>query len=254
MKEKLRLIFILAYYHMRARYRKTWAGFIWVIASPIITFIIQAFIFKSILKINIKDYPFFLLTGLMPWFFISQSFNAVTSCLVHSRDMLLGVKIHPALLVGTQIVDQFFNFLVAFATILIVLFFTSSLDLSITKFLLLVPSVIVLFGFVFSSVLLLSFWHVFYRDIQFIVQFIMNLAFFITPIFYSLEFISEKNQWIVWANPFVPFVKMFHDSLYDLNVHSWLIYFSEASLIVVSISALVMISFKYKLRDFYINV
>ena len=156
---------------MRARYRKTWAGFIWVIASPVITFIVQAFIFKSILKLNISEYPFYLLTGLMPWFFISQSFNATTSCLVNARELLLGVRVNPLTIVGTQILDQFFNFLVVFFLILTFLFFTSSLNLNIVKILLLVPSVIMLFAFVFFSVFVLSFWHVFYRDIQFVVQF-----------------------------------------------------------------------------------
>ncbi len=254
MMQKFRLIFVLAYYHMRARYRKTWAGFIWVIASPIITFIVQAFIFKAILKINIEQYPFFLLTGLMPWFFISQSLNSTTSCFVHAREMLLGVKLHPAVIAGTQVVDQFFNFLVAFFIILTALFLAGSLDLSAMKILLIIPSVAILLAFVFASVLLLSFWHVFYRDIQFIVQFVVNLTFFITPIFYSRDFISEKYRWIVVVNPFAPFIKIFQDSLYSLNLRSWLINFSESIFIVIMIMALVVISFKNKLRDFYINV
>lgn len=252
--QKLRLIFILAYYHMRARYRKTWAGFIWVIASPIITFVIQAFIFKSILKINMTNYPFFLLTGLMPWYFISQSFNSITGCLVSAREMLLGVKLHPALITGTQVVDQFFNFLVAFSSLLLVLFLSSSLDLSLTKIILLIPSIAILFGFVFSSVLLLSFWHVFYRDIQFVVQFVINLTFFITPIFYSQDLIFANNRWILIINPFVPFIRIFQDSLYSLNLKSWSIYFSESLVIVILISLLNLISFNMKLRDFYINV
>ncbi len=254
MKEKIRLILVLAYFHMRSRYRKTWAGFIWVIASPILTFIVQALIFKSILKITIQDYPFFLLTGLMPWFFISQSFNSITSCLVNSRDMLLGVKIHPILIVGTQVIDQFFNFLVAFAVILVALFLSHSLDLSAAKILLILPSVLILFLFVFSSVSLLAFWHAFYRDIQFIVQFLMNLTFFITPIFYSGDLIAPKYQWIISINPFTPFVKIFQNSLYNYNLNEWLINFSKALVIVLIVFILTSLSYLKKQKEFYINV
>lgn len=254
MIKNMRLTLILAYFHMRSRYRKTWAGFIWVIASPIITFIVQAFIFKGILKINIKDYPFFLLTGLMPWFFISQCFNSSTSCLVNSRDLLLGVRVHPSLIVGTQVLDQFFNFLFAFAITLAIIIFNSSLNIDFAIIFLLLPSVLILYLFVYYSVLLLSFWHVFYRDIQYIVQFVMNLAFFITPIFYSSSFVMKKYQWIVIINPFVPFIKIFQDLLYSFDFNNWLLNFTESLGIVALIFLLLFISYKKRLRDFYINI
>lgn len=254
MMDKFKLILTLAAFHTRSRYRKTWAGFIWVIANPIITFVIQAFIFRSILKLTIVDYPFFLLTGLMPWFFISQSFNSITSCLVNARDMLLGVRIHPVLISGVQVFDQFFNFLVAFLILMVSLLLMGYLHLSWFQLLLMIPSVLVLFGFVFSSILLLSFWHVFYRDIQFVVQFLMGLTFFITPIFYSEGLIPIHYRWILTINPFVPFIKLFQDSLYQLDLGSWMFYFIKSLFIVVLISCLSMISLKKKLRDFYINV
>jgi ABC-type polysaccharide/polyol phosphate export permease len=111
-----------------------------------------------------------------------------------------------------------------------------------------------LFGFVFLSVFVLSFWHVFYRDIQFVVQFVMNLAFFVTPIFYSISFVSEKYQWLFKFNIFIPFIRMFHDSLYSLNLNMWLVDFAQSAFIVIALAIIAVVSFKKKIREFYTYV
>lgn len=247
-------IFFFSYYQMRSRYRRTIAGFIWVTANPIITFIVQALIFKSILKFNMDDYPLFLLTGLIPWFFISQSLQNITSCLLTSREVLLGFKISPVVIIGAHIVDQFLSFLTAFAVISLYLVWIGTMDLTLGGGLLIIPSVLLLCSFVFLATTLVSFWHVFYRDVQFVVQFLMNLAFYVTPIFYSRDLVEQKYQWLISINFFVPFVSMFQNSLYRLNYELWFESFISAFGIVILLSIMVYLSFKNKMKDFYINV
>lgn len=239
---------------MCSRYRRALAGFFWVIANPILTFVVQSLIFKSILKLEITNYPLFLLAGLMPWFFISQSLYVVTNSLVNSREVLLGFKIHPVVIVSSQVLDQFLSFLAAFLlTSLVVLKFnlsdTTLLQTGMTLF-----NILVLCTFSLLVTNLLAFWHVFYRDVQFIVQFIMNLAFYLTPVFYPRDFLSEKYQWIISLNIFYPFIKIFQDSMYALNFESWTFYLLQCFLILFSLALIVYLSYKIKMKDFYINV
>jgi ABC-type polysaccharide/polyol phosphate export permease len=58
---------------MKFRYRKTFAGFIWVILNPIMMFVVQSLVFKRFLKIEIPDSFVFLLGGLLLWIFITQT-------------------------------------------------------------------------------------------------------------------------------------------------------------------------------------
>lgn len=250
----LRKILLLTYFNMCARYRKAWAGFFWVIANPIITFLIQSLVFKSILKIEIANYSSFLVAGLMPWFFISQSLYVVTNCLVTSREILLAFKIHPLDIISSQVLDQFLSFLAAF--LIISLFFISNdfTSMSWEKIPLVIISVALLFIFVMLLTILVSFWNVFYRDIQFIVQFVMNLAFYMTPIFYPKELLPNQYHWIVQFNIFVPFIKLFQDSFYQLNLSSWTANFYSAMVIIFSLAMMVYLSLRGKMRSFYINV
>jgi len=248
----MRKILLLTYFHMCSRYRKAWAGFLWVVANPILTFVIQSLIFKSILKIEVQNYPAFLVSGLLPWFFISQSLYVVTNSLVASRDILLGFKIHPFVIVSSQVLDQFVSFLAAF---LLISFFTVKLqtDFLLMRMLLVLISTFLICSFTILFTNLLAYWHVFYRDIQFITQFIMNLAFYVTPIFYQPSSLGNY-QWLLSFNIFYPFISLYQSSLYQLDLRSW----GQAALVssVISLATMVMLdlSYRFKMKEFYIHV
>lgn len=238
---------------MRSRYRKTWAGFIWVVSSPILTFVVQSLIFKEIFKFNIEQYPLYLLAGLLPWFFISQSLNALTSSLVVSRDVLLAFKVEPTTIVAAQVLDQFISFLAAFFIVAVLLIVPQMGNYSFVRLMSIPLDFLLLFYFVLALTILLSFWHAFYRDIQFVVQFLMGLAFYLTPIFYSQAMFPEKYKWILKFNFFIPVVKLFQTSIYEWELQTWLTNVLYVAAINIVITVMIKLSFK-KMRDFYIYV
>lgn len=237
---------------MCSRYRKAWAGFLWVVANPILTFVIQALIFKSILKIEIENYPAFLVTGLLPWFFISQSLYVVTNSLVASRDILLGFKIHPFVIVSSQVLDQFVSFLAAFALISL---FTVRLqsDFLLLRLGLILISTFLICSFTVLFTNLLAYWHVFYRDIQFITQFIMNLAFYVTPIFYQPSSLGKYQSLLVF-NIFYPFIKLYQSSLYQFDLKIWGQAALSSSIITLMTLLILDMSYRFKMKEFYIHV
>lgn len=249
-----RKITTLTYYQMRSRYRKTLAGFIWVIANPIINFSVQALVFKSILKINIDNYPSFLLSGLLPWFFISQSITMLSGCLVNSRELLLGFKMNPMDIIASQVLDSFVNYLVATIVIMIALISFGMISITPVQFLLFLINSILLLPFVFLLTGIVSFMHVFYRDVQFVASFVMNLAFFLTPIFYSVSYVSPEHQWIFNLNIFYPVIALFQSSLHNLNYESWFKFFLICTGMLLGLSGILKLVIKKKMKDFYINV
>jgi ABC-type polysaccharide/polyol phosphate export permease len=250
----IRKILFLTYFHMCARYRKTWAGFLWVISSPILTFLVQALIFKEIFKFNIDRYPLFLLAGLLPWFFISQTLNSVTSCLVLSREVLLAFKIPPYVIVSSQVLDQFLSFLAAFIIMGLFLILPHIYTYSFFRLCTIPINLLMILYFVLVLTTLLSFWHIFFRDVHFIIQFVMSLAFYVTPIFYTFEMFPAKYKWLLLINFFIPFIKIFQTSIYLWNLENWSINICQTLLINIFLTCLLLLSFKLKMRDFYINV
>ncbi len=251
----LKQVYIMTNGQIKSRYRKTWAGFIWVISAPIVTYLVQSFIFQELFKFNIPQYPLYLMSGLLPWLFISQSVISHTSTLVVSRDVLLAFKLNPFVIVVSQVLDQFINFLVVFI-ILFIVTLPSNLGLNefVFKFFFIIINFVIIFAFVSLLIFLLSFWHAFYRDIGFVMQFILGLMFYLTPIFYMPESFPQQFEFLLKLNIFLPFIKIFQYTLYDWSYALW----AQNALLSLGYTLILgflsYISFLRKKQDFYINV
>lgn len=253
MKTLERLIF-LTYFQMRSKYRKTLAGFVWVIAYPIISFVIQATVFDKVLKLNIENYPSFLLAGFLPWVFISQCVISYASVLVHSREILLTFKIHPAYIIASSVLDNFVNYLVATIILVISLLLMGMISISLIQLFLFIISALLLLMFVFILTTMIGFLHVFYRDIQFVATFLIGLAFFVTPIFYTREYLDQSYPWVLKINIFYPLIGLFQNCLYKIDLAAWQLNFAHSIIVILFLGTLSLLLFKNKMKDFYINV
>lgn len=203
---------ILTLANMKARYRKTIIGFFWVVLNPIIMYSVQAFVFQKFLKLDLPNYYLFLLGGLLPWIFITSSWDSCTPSIVSSSSILKSFQISPLIILASAILDNFINFIAAF-TIIVIPTLIYSQNFSIN--LLFLPlALLLLMSFTFISTAILATLHVFYRDIKYVTNFMMSLLFFLTPIFYPVNFIPPHYQWIVHLNPLYMVIAPFRASLY----------------------------------------
>ena len=197
---------------IKARYRKTLIGFFWVILSPVLMYSVQAFVFQKVLRIELDNYPLFLLGGLLPWIFISFTWDTSTSCLINSSSLLKGIQISPLTILCSAILDNFINFITSFLLILVpVLFYSQVISLHL---LFLPVALIFILLFTLFSTGILSVLYVFYRDIKYVTSFGMSLLFFLTPIFYPASFVPENYQILISFNPIYIIISPFRASIY----------------------------------------
>jgi ABC-type polysaccharide/polyol phosphate export permease len=201
--------------NLKARYRKTAAGLLWVVLNPLILYGVQATVFTKVLHIDLDNYLLFLVSGLLPWTFISGSFQMGTSSIVMNGRLLKAYPVSPAVYLVAQILDNFINFLVAFALIFAPVWIQqpgSPLGL-----LLLPVGLLILVIGVFGMTLFLATTHVFFRDTAFLVQFMLSVAMFATPIFYPIEFVPGNLRWLADVNPLLHLIAPFRRCLYDFD-------------------------------------
>lgn len=198
---------------MKSRYRRTWAGFLWVILNPLLMFGVQSLVFRKFLKLDMPDYFLFLLGGLLPWIFFTHTVLSGTPVFVSQSHLLRSFKINPMIILGAQVLDNFINFLVSFLLIMLPFYFTS--DKSILNLLLLPLAMIPLLIGTLSVTISLGVLNVFYRDINFVMGFIFSLLFFLTPIFYPVAFVPEEFRWMVTYNPIIFFIEPFRLIVYQ---------------------------------------
>ena len=248
----LRQLISLTFANMKARYRKTIAGFIWVILNPIILYSVQSIVFRKVLKIELPDYSLFLLGGLLPWIFITNTLEMSIPYLFNAHNLLRGFRINPFLLILCQVLDNFVNFLVAFFIILIPVV-VSSENTSSAFYLLPLPILLMMVA-ISSIASFASLMNVFYRDTKFVLTFGLNIMYFVTPIFYPKDFIPMKMRWIIDINPLYYLIEAFRSAVYNYHPAIFWPALGKAAIITTLMALFSYLYWKRRKNDLYFYI
>lgn len=250
MQSDLRLIWRLTLFSLKARYRKTYAGFIWVVINPLLMYGAQGLVFKYFLKINIDNYMLFLLGGLLPWTFIVSCLNSGTSLFQSQARILKSFDVNPFVLICSQILDNTINFLAAFFLILIPLVIFGQTR---TPGLFLLPiSLVILVSGTIALTSICAILQVFYRDTRFVIPFLTSILFFLTPIFYPRELVPSNFQWAVDWNPIYILIQVFRSVIYDYSIYNFVDHFIKSTALSGLLIVMTYFYWKYKRNEFYL--
>ena len=234
---------------IKSRYRKTWAGFIWVVLSPLLMFGVQSLVFNKFLKLNIPDYYLFLLGGLLTWIFFSTTVQMGTPVFVSQSQLLRSFKVNPLVILSSQVLDNFINFLASFILILIPFYIFEGKSL-IPLTLIPLALIPLLLG-TFALTVALGLSNVFFRDTSFVIGFVFSLLFFLTPIFYPREYVPAEWQWLTDINPVTYLIDPFRVVIHDPNVDVFIPSILKSCGVALIITAVSVLFWKRKQNDFY---
>lgn len=209
------LFYFLALRDIKIRYKQTLLGIAWVLLQPIITTIIFTTIaFRLGTSQNLAvPYPLFAFSGLMLWIFINSAIGNCSNSLINHSGLITKVYfprlIIPLSAVGATLVDLFFGF----ASLLIAMLYYGVMPKweSLLILPLMIPTLLLTLGLGILTAAL----NVKYRDVKYILPFILQTLFFISPIFYSLSIIPEESLWLWKLNPFTGLMENFRALLFN---------------------------------------
>ena len=215
LKTNLLKIYTLTMADIKGRYRNTFAGLLWVMFNPILQFMVHSLVFKYILNLQIQRYFVFLLAGLLPWIFMTTAISQTAHSFITKRDVLMSFQLSPLTLLFSKLADNFLNFLIPFFCLLLFTVTRESISLEGLWFLPLNLTLMLLMTMALN--VLVSTLQVFFRDIQYIVQFIFSVLYFLTPIFYPETMMPERFRFLLELNPFYAVIKPFQRSLWNYD-------------------------------------
>lgn len=195
------LLFNLAYREINQRYKQSILGYAWVIINPLFQLLVLSFVFSTIFRIASYNVPYiiFLIIGLLPWNFFIQSLSSSANALVGNASLITKIYFPREILVYATIiakaVDFFYSVLIA---IFFIIFYKISINLAI---LWVIPILIIQLFFTAGLSLIISSFNLFYRDIQYLLNLIIQIWFYLTPIIYPVEQFPEKYRFIFSLNP-----------------------------------------------------
>ena len=194
---------------LKARYKNSVLGILWSILNPLFLMVVFTILFSVLVNNQIRDYPIFVLTGLIPWNFFSGSLTSGTVSIVGNSGIIKKVYFPREILPASVVLSNLVNFLFAFLVLIVFLYL---FGIGLTVHALWVPAILLTqLILTLGLCLLLGSLTVFYRDVLMILEVVLLGWFFLTPVFYSLELFGETvtvmgqtfdpAQVMRWLNP-----------------------------------------------------
>ena len=182
---------------LKARYRHSVLGFLWSLLNPLGTMVVFIVVFTVLLpQYDRPNYPVYLLSALLPWNFLVGGLTAGTASVLANAPLVRKVRFPREVLPLSSVLANMVNFFLALIPLFVLMLV---MGVPFTRWIpIFLPAVaIAQFAFVAGLALLLSAINVFYRDTQMILEVVILAWFFLTPIFWPIDFI--KDQWITFA-------------------------------------------------------
>lgn len=229
------LLWHLAIRELKIRYKSPFLGFLWMFLLPLSMVFIFKIVFSVIVKVPIPDYPFFifLTLGVFPWNYLGMSISGAVNSLVDNEVLIKKVYFPRQIIPLSIVLGNLVNFLISN---LIILFFLFLYHIPISKFIYLLPLVVLLeTSLIAGLVLLFSSLQVKYRDIKFFVEILLLFWFYISPVFYPLGLVaqvSDKFLSYYLLNPLASMITLYR-IVYLKDYHKLLPYRVSLSYLVI---------------------
>jgi ABC-type polysaccharide/polyol phosphate export permease len=214
------LLAVMTARELKARYRGSVLGFVWSLANPLLLLGVYTFVFSLVFQPRVEGqspYPVFLIAGIFPWAWVASSLNEATTALANNAALIRRSVFPVELLPLVAVLSNLVNFLLSVPILIGALVVARALGHPVGgPWIVLLPLVVALhLPFLCGTALALAALAVHFKDVRDLVTNLLTLAFFLTPILYSIDAVPHAalRALIAW-NPLTPFVVAYQDVLF----------------------------------------
>ncbi len=191
----------------KIKYKRSVLGVLWSFVNPLLMMSVQYFVFSTIFKTDIDNYPVYLLAGIVLFNFFSESTNISLYAVTGNAGLITKVYVPKYIYPVSKVVSTGINLLVSLLPLLIMSLATG---VRITRaWLLLSFDLLFLLVFCIGMGFILSAVMVFFRDMQFIWSVFCMVFTYATPIFYPESILPDEWKGMLSVNPMYHFIRFF---------------------------------------------
>jgi lipopolysaccharide transport system permease protein len=202
---------------LNARYRGSILGFFWSFINPLLSLLIYTFVFTVVLPglrpRTYDPYALFMFCGILPWTWLSSSLLEASTVLIAGgnliRKVLFPAEVLPLVTVFTGLVHFVLGLPILAAFLIYYRVAVEPLDLVWFPLIVLVQLVLMA-----GLALLVSALTVHFRDVRDLLQNLLTLWFFATPIIYPLTLAPPHVQRLLNLNPFTHLAVAYQEVLF----------------------------------------
>jgi lipopolysaccharide transport system permease protein len=210
-----------------SRYKGSLLGFLWTQLSPLLMMLVFWVAFSTLFASGIAMFPLFLMAGLLPWNMCAEAVTSGTQSIIVNSNLIKKHYFPREILPITSVIASLLNFVLSlpmlFLLIVAVQYFYPPLGgrLNLSAALAFLPVIVAIqVVFLVGVSFFLSALAVFFRDTVHLIGILVQIWFFLTPVFYPLESVpgDRTAQVIRWLNPMASIVEYYRGVLYGTVV------------------------------------
>ena len=223
---------------IKLKYRRSYLGVLWSMVEPLLTMIVLAAVFGTLLGHHEKEFPVYILCGRLVYSLFSQSTTAALRSVRQNESMIKKVYVPKYLYPLSSVCFNYVLFLIS-----LLVLFAVSLVLGVFptwRVLLMVVPLAVLFVMAVGIGMMLATVGVFFRDMEYLWNVLLMIVMYTCAIFYYPERILASNvSWILKYNPLFCVISNFRSCIFgeamDLSLLLYASCFAVGSLILGSL-------------------
>ncbi len=214
------LLGFLAWRDVKVRYKQAALGVAWAIIQPLMQMVIFTIFFGRLANIDSGGipYPIFAYAGLLPWSFFAHGMTESSNSLVGSANLIKKVYFPRLIIPLAAILSGAIDFLLAFALLILLMVHYKVVPAATS------PAILPLFLLVIAVSTGGSLWlaalNVQYRDVRYVVPFLVQMWLFVTPIIYPSSAVTARLAkaglpgWVYGLNPMAGVVEGFRWAIF----------------------------------------
>lgn len=202
----------------KIKYRRSVLGVAWSVLNPLLMMVVMSIVFSTIFgqsrngSITPEMYPLYLIVGNITFSVMSESTNQALMSIIWASSLLKKVKVHRWVFPVQKVLFSLVNYSFSLVAVALVMLFFRVVP---TWHLILLPvCLLLLMCFCMGLGMMLSALAVFFRDVMHLWTVVITAWMYLTPIFWTTDYISQMAHWIqvlVVVNPMYNYLQFMRD-------------------------------------------
>ena len=197
---------------VRGKYKGSFLGVLWSFVNPLLMTLVYAIVFPFLLKSSQPHYTTFIVIAIIPWTWFTYTIMSGTNTFLVNAGIIKKVYFPREILPISIVTSGLINYLISCIIIGIFLLFSG---IGFSVYILYLPLIVLIqymlqLGIIFVT----SSIDVYIRDAEYIINFIVQMVFYATPVLYSIDMFPEKFRWILRLNPLATIIESYRNIFY----------------------------------------
>ena len=202
---------------IRGKYKGSFLGVLWSFVNPLLMTIVYAIVFPYLLRNTEPHYVTFIVVGILPWNWFTMNMALGTTTILANASIIKKVYFPREILPISVVTSGMINFLISCLIILLFLIFSG---IGLSKYIFLLPIIVIAqYLFTLGLIFITSAIEVYVRDLEYIINFLVSMLFYATPILYSPTMFADSKLSILFKiNPMSIIVNAYRDIFFYGNM------------------------------------